>query len=125
MRRFSIQKHDATTLHYDLRLEYGDVLKSWAVPKGVPKKQGPKNLAIRTEDHNLEYIDFEGEIEEGKYGAGTVEVWDKGKYELSEFGEEKVKFYLDGEKVQGNYVLIKLDDGEDNYLLMRVSDDAF
>ncbi|MDY6788322.1 MAG: DNA polymerase ligase N-terminal domain-containing protein, partial [candidate division WOR-3 bacterium] len=75
---FVIQRHDASNLHYDFRFAYNGVLKSWAVPKGVPKKSGVKHLAIRTEDHPLDYADFEGEIPEDQYGGGTVEIYDRG-----------------------------------------------
>ena len=105
---FVIQKHNATNLHYDFRLEVGGVLKSWAIPKKPPKQKGTKRLALQTEDHPLEYGDFEGTIPEGHYGAGTVEIWDKGHYELIEHQEgDKIEFKLDGKELQGKYVLVK------------------
>src|SRR5712671_3310393 len=102
-RRFVIQKHDASRLHYDFRLELGGALKSWAVPKGLPFKKGEKHLAVQVEDHPLEYADFEGVIPEGQYGGGTVMVWDAGDYEslgsddpLSDLAEGKLHFELHG-----------------------------
>lgn len=105
--RFVVHKHWATHLHYDLRLELDQVLKSWAVPKQPPLKTGIKRLAIQVEDHNLEYIDFEGIIPEDEYGAGRVEIWDKGEYELLKRDKNSLKFKAFGKKLKGNYVLYK------------------
>ena len=105
---FVIQKHNASHLHYDFRLENDGVLKSWAVPKEPPKESGIKRLAIQVEDHDLEYANFEGEIEEGLYGAGKVEVWDKGIYEAVKFEPGEVIVDLKGEKLKGRYCLIKI-----------------
>jgi bifunctional non-homologous end joining protein LigD len=84
MPAFVIQKHEARTLHYDLRLEKDGVFKSWAVPKGLPEQAGIRRLAVQVEDHSLEFGDFEGEIPAGQYGAGTIEIWDRGSFELHE-----------------------------------------
>ncbi len=105
---YVIQRHDASHLHYDLRLEEESVLKSWAIPKDPPLKLGIKRLAVQTEDHPLGYEDFEGTIPEGQYGAGVVEIWDKGTYILLEKTSSKRIFDISGKKLQGKYCLIKL-----------------
>jgi DNA ligase D-like protein (predicted 3'-phosphoesterase) len=104
---FVIHKHDASHLHWDLRLEMNGVLKSWAVPKEPPLEKGVKRLAIQVEDHPIEYAKFSGTIPEGHYGAGKVEIWDNGTYELIEKDSKKIEFVLHGKKLKGNYVLIK------------------
>jgi DNA ligase D-like protein (predicted 3'-phosphoesterase) len=106
---FVIHKHYASHLHWDLRLEINGVLKSWAVPKIPPEIKGTKRLAIQVEDHPIGYAKFEGIIPEGNYGAGKVEIWDKGKYELIEKDKKKIEFKLYGKKLKGNYVLVKTD----------------
>lgn len=122
-RIFVVHKHYATHLHYDFRLEYRGALKSWAVPKGVSKKKGEKRLAIQVEDHKLNYVKFEGTIPKGQYGAGKVEIWDKGTYELKEWGKDKIEFILKGKKLKGNYVLVKFKGrgGKENWLLFKTS----
>ena len=112
-RRFVIQEHSATRLHWDLRLERNGVLVSWAVPNGLPEDPGDNRLAIHTEDHPLEYLEFEGEIPRGEYGAGTMRVWDQGTYEELKWEPRKVEVHLHGERVSGRYALFPLDRGED------------
>src|SRR4051794_22645254 len=126
--RFVVQKHAASRLHYDFRLEMDGVLKSWAVPKGVPFVKGEKRLAVQTEDHPLAHIDFEGSIPKGQYGGGTVMVWDQGTYEpLSEAPAKeleggKLHFVLNGSKLHGEWYLVRLRDG-DQWLLIRGGND--
>jgi DNA ligase D-like protein (predicted 3'-phosphoesterase) len=105
---FVIQKHHASHLHYDFRMEKDGVLKSWAIPKEPPQEIGIKRLAIQVEDHPLDYANFEGEIAEGSYGAGLVEIWDKGYYMPIKFDSVEIIFELKGEKLKGTYCLIKL-----------------
>ncbi|MBN2251706.1 MAG: 3'-phosphoesterase [Candidatus Altiarchaeota archaeon] len=121
---FVVQKHKARNLHYDLRLETGGVLKSWAVPKEPPLKEGVKRLAVETEDHPIEYANFEGGIPEGEYGAGTVEIWDKGSFIPEKTQEKEILFTLNGKRMKGKYVLVKLKPterfpGEKNWLLYK------
>lgn len=116
--RFVVQKHYATHLHYDFRLEMDGVLKSWAVPKEPPTGSGVKRLAVQVDDHELSYIDFEGTIPEGMYGAGKVEIWDKGTYTLKHRNKDKIQFTLHGEKLRGDYVLIRFR-GDKNWLFFK------
>ena len=118
--RFVVQKHRARNLHYDFRLETGGVLKSWAVPKGVPEEIGIKRLAVQVEDHPVDYINFSGIIPEGEYGAGTVEIWDKGRWEIVEgsLGAGSLKFNLAGKKLKGQYVLVRFKDKK-NWLIYK------
>lgn len=126
---FVIQKHDATNLHYDFRLEVDGVLKSWSVPKGPSPDPSDKRLAIPTEDHPLEYADFEGAIPEDEYGGGTVMIWDAGTYENEKSMKEALKnghatFSLNGKKLKGGFALIKIDKGKDErWLLIKKDDD--
>ena len=114
-RRFVIQKHAASHLHYDFRLELHDVLKSWSVPKGPPFKKDERRLAMPTEDHPIEYLDFEGIIPKGQYGGGTVMVWDIGTYELIEGNYYKgmLRFYLNGTKLKGEWTITRFAQGKD------------
>lgn len=134
---FVIQAHDARTLHYDFRIEVDGVLRSWAVPKGPSTDPRDRRLAVPTEDHPLDYVDFEGVIPEGEYGAGTVLVWDTGPYEnVIESGGETVPIgraledghavvRLHGRKLDGDYVLQRTSSGDDErWLLIKVDDDG-
>jgi DNA ligase D-like protein (predicted 3'-phosphoesterase) len=117
---FVVQEHHARKLHYDLRLEKDSVLKSWAVPKGIPTSTDEKRLAVKTEDHPLSYANFEGEIPKGQYGAGTVKIWDKGVYELKVWDEKMIEFNLKGGKLKGRYILVRWKKTEDkNWLLLK------
>ncbi|HEY3922922.1 MAG TPA: non-homologous end-joining DNA ligase, partial [Gaiellaceae bacterium] len=123
---FVVQRHDARRLHYDFRLERDGVLASWAVPKGVPAEVGAKALAVHVEDHPLEYATFAGEIPAGQYGAGTVEIWDRGTYELLEEKRNgQLTVRLAGERLQGVWTLVPahLDGKEQNWLIVRRSGD--
>jgi DNA ligase D-like protein (predicted 3'-phosphoesterase) len=106
-RIYVIQKHAATRLHFDLRLEMDGVLKSWAIPKEPSTSPDVKRLAVQVEDHPLEYANFEGAIPEGEYGAGTVEIWDKGTYTLIDRKESKLIVEIKGAKLNGVYVLVR------------------
>ena len=130
--RFVIQKHDARRLHYDFRLEMDGVLKSWALPKGLPWAQGEKHLAVEVEDHPLEYATFEGIIPEGQYGGGTVMVWDRGNYYV--YGEQPVKslqegklhLVLEGEKAKGEWTLVRIrsDEAKNQWLILKTGASA-
>lgn len=126
--RFVIQKHAASRLHYDFRLEMDGTLKSWAVPKGVPFAKGEKRLAVHVEDHPVSYIDFEGTIPKGQYGGGTVMVWDRGTFEplskspTQELASGKLHFILHGQKLSGEWYLVQLR-GSDQWLLIRGGND--
>jgi bifunctional non-homologous end joining protein LigD len=103
--RFVIQQHDATRLHWDLRLEHNGVLASWALPRGVPWTPKVNRLAVHTEDHPLEYLDFEGDIPDGSYGAGNMFVWDRGTYEIEKWEDRKRTVVLHGARVEGRHAL--------------------
>jgi bifunctional non-homologous end joining protein LigD len=120
--RFVVQEHHATALHWDFRLERDGVLVSWAVPKGLPVDPKTNHLAVHTEDHPLDYYDFEGEIPKGQYGGGKVVLWDQGTYEVEEWEDRKVKVVLHGRRVEGEYVLFQTN-GK-NWMMHRVSPPA-
>ena len=126
-KRFVIHEHHASRLHFDLRLEIGGVLKSWAVPKGVSMNPSEKRLAVAVPDHALSYIDFEGTIREGSYGAGEVRVWDNGEFE-AEKAEENLKkgkliFTVYGRKLKGEFTLVKMANQEKNWLIIKSRDE--
>jgi bifunctional non-homologous end joining protein LigD len=124
---FVVQRHDARRLHYDFRLERDGVLASWAVPKGVPLEPGEQHLAVHVEDHPLEYGSFEGEIPKGNYGAGTVEIWDRGTYELlEEKPDGGLTVRLHGERLEGTWALVPahLSGDEKNWLILRKRNDG-
>ncbi len=133
-RIFTVQKHSASHLHYDFRLEMGGVLKSWAIPKGPSLDPSVKRLAVLVDDHEIDYADFEGVIEEGSYGAGPVLVWDMGDYEyirsskakddpLDALKTGKIEFILYGYRLKGRFVLLRLKGQEKNWLLIKGKDE--
>lgn len=132
---FVIQKHDASHLHYDLRLEVNGVLRSWAVPKGPSTDPADKRLAVETEDHPLDYAGFEGTIPEGQYGAGTVMIWDKGTYRNLKIKDNievpverclddgHVTVWLNGKKLKGGYALSRFRKENRQWLLVKMRDE--
>jgi bifunctional non-homologous end joining protein LigD len=126
-KRFVIHEHHATRLHFDLRLEIGGVLKSWAVPKGPSLNPKDKRLAVAVPDHSLSYIDYEGRISEGSYGAGEVRIWDSGSYETkadpeSQLEKGKLVFEFFGLKLRGEFALVKMARDEKNWLIIKADD---
>jgi DNA ligase D-like protein (predicted 3'-phosphoesterase) len=132
---FVVQKHAASHLHYDFRLEIDGVLKSWAVPKGIPTKLNEKRLAVETEDHPLEYAHFEGTIPKGQYGAGTVKIWDSGTYEMiltnkhpdrktmtDAIKDGAIKIFLKGKRYKGPYALarFKTEHNQNQWLIFKI-----
>jgi len=135
--RFVVQKHNATRLHYDFRLELGGALKSWAVPKGPSMNPVDKRLAVMVEDHPISYIHFEGIIPKGNYGAGTVKVWDKGNFmpinersepiserqALKNLSAGELKILINGKRLKGEFVLVRLKADDKNWLLIKHRDE--
>ncbi len=136
--RFVVQKHEASHLHYDFRLEIDGVLASWAVPKGPSADPSDRRLAVHVENHPMDYINFEGTIPEGEYGGGTVMVWDTGTYHAEgnddikkdnslmqkQIGEGSIKIVLEGTKMKGAWHLVKMKGDEKNWLLMKNKSDS-
>ena len=127
-RRFVIHEHHASHLHFDLRLEIGGVLKSWAVPKGLSLNPNLKRLAIEVPDHSLSYIDFEGTIAEGRYGAGEVVIWDNGEYVTNgdpsaQLAKGRLNFTFYGEKLRGGFVLLQMKNRKGQWLAIKNQDE--
>ncbi len=120
---YVIQEHHATRLHWDLRFEEDNILKSWALPKHPPEIEGEKRLAVSVPDHPIEYAMFEGEIPEGNYGAGQVKIWDKGTFDLEEKTSKKWIVNIKGAKLQGRYCLIHFKPKEKNWLFFKLKDE--
>lgn len=119
-RIYVVQEHHASHLHWDLRLEMNRVLKSWAVPKEPPRETGIRRLAVPVEDHPIEYANFQGIIPEGQYGAGEVIIWDTGTYDPVSIRDDKIVVNIDGEKLKGEYCLVKTKfQGKENWLLFK------
>ena len=129
LRRFVIHEHHARNLHFDLRLEIGGVLKSWAVPKGVSLDPAERRLAVAVPDHSMQYGSFEGTLAEGTYGAGEVRIWDEGEYETEkdpekQYDKGKLVFEFYGARLRGEFTLVKMHNNEKNWLLIK-KDDIF
>ncbi|MFA6088418.1 MAG: DNA polymerase ligase N-terminal domain-containing protein [Candidatus Woesearchaeota archaeon] len=131
---FVVQEHNATRLHYDFRLEIDGVLRSWAVPKGIPTTVSEKHLAVETEDHPIKYADFQGQIPKGEYGAGKVKIWDKGNYRnirkismKESYLQGQIEVNLKGRVLKGNYALVntKFNENKKNWLIIKMKDDKY
>lgn len=119
--RFVVHEHFARTHHFDFRLERAGVFKSWAVPKGPPTEPGVRRLAMQVEDHDLAFGDFEGEIPESEYGAGRIQIWDRGTYEVRTWTEERIEVVLHGTHLRGDFVLVRFrSKGEREWLLYKL-----
>jgi len=121
-KRFVVHEHHARNLHYDLRLEMNGVLRSWAVPKGPSLETGERRLAVQVEDHPVGYIDFQGAIPQGEYGAGTVNIWDKGNYDTKNIIEDELEVIFHGEKLQGYYAIVHMKNRGKNWLLIKMKE---
>lgn len=122
--RFVVQEHSARRLHWDLRLEHDGVAASWAIPNGIPEDPAENRKAIRTEDHPLEYLEFEGEIPAGEYGAGTMTIWDRGTYELEKWEPGKVMLGFAGERLSGRYALFRAGRAAQDWMIHRIDPPA-
>jgi bifunctional non-homologous end joining protein LigD len=122
--RFVVQEHNARRLHWDLRLEHEGVATSWAIPNGIPESPDENRKAVHTEDHPLEYLEWEGEIPKGEYGAGTMKIWDSGTYELEKWEPEKVMVEFHGERLQGRYALFRAGKSEKDWMIHRIDPPA-
>jgi bifunctional non-homologous end joining protein LigD len=122
--RFVVQEHSARRLHWDLRLEHDGVAASWAIPNGIPESPDENRKAVHTEDHPLEYLEWEGEIPAGEYGAGTMKIWDAGTYELEKWEPEKVMVELHGERLQGRYALFRAGKAAKDWMIHRIDPPA-
>lgn len=121
---YVIQEHHASKLHWDLRFEMDDSLKSWALPKEPPQKIGEKRLAISVDDHPIEYAMFEGQIPEGSYGAGQVKIWDRGTFDILENNAKKIIVNIHGTRLQGKYCLVHFESEEKNWLFFKMRYDS-
>lgn len=120
---FVVHEHHSHRLHYDLRLERDGVLKSWAVPKGIPETAGGKHLAVAVGDHPLEYATFTGTIPEGEYGAGSVTIWDNGTYDTKRWDDDTIEIILHGKRLIGQYVLVRFKRaGKNEWLVFKGKD---
>lgn len=116
---YVVQRHQARNLHWDLRLEKDGVLVSWAVPKEPPTAKGVRRLAVRVEDHAVDYATFEGVIAEGEYGAGTVEIWDRGTFQTERWSDKEIVVHIKGQRLTGRYCLVRFAKVENGWLFFK------